>query len=108
MMLAGINVPIRIGRASVLPGDVVLAKKGGVVFIPAHLVEEVVTNAEFISMRDEFGHQRLREGKYTPGQIDTQWTDAIKNDFLQWIKDNPGKVPMSMEELQMLMKNRTW
>lgn len=108
MMLAGINVPIRIGRASVLPGDVVLAKKGGVVFIPAHLVEEVVTNAEFISMRDEFGHQRLREGKYTPGQIDTQWTDAIKNDFLQWIKDNPAKVPMSMEELQTLMKNRTW
>ncbi|PZR28822.1 MAG: dimethylmenaquinone methyltransferase [Citrobacter freundii] len=108
MMLAGINVPVRIGRASVLPGDVVLAKKGGVVFIPAHLVEEVVTNAEFIALRDEFGHQRLREGKYTPGQIDTQWTDAIKKDFLQWIKDNPGKVPMTMEELQTLMRNRTW
>lgn len=108
MMLAGINVPIRIGRASVLPGDVVLAKKGGTVFIPAHLVEEVVVNAEFIALRDEFGHQRLREGKYTPGQIDTQWTDAIKKDFLQWIKDNPSKVPMSMEELEAIMKNRTW
>src|SRR5215510_16408297 len=63
MMLAGINVPIRIGRATVLPGDVVLAKKGGVVFIPAYLVEEVVLNAEFIHLRDQFGHQRLREGK---------------------------------------------
>src|SRR5215204_4547120 len=59
MMLGGINVPIRIGRATVLPGDVVLAKKGGVVFIPAHLLEEVVLNAEFIALRDEFGHQRL-------------------------------------------------
>ncbi|HSC40477.1 MAG TPA: hypothetical protein VLD19_21490, partial [Chitinophagaceae bacterium] len=108
MMLTGINIPIRIGRASVLPGDVVLAKKGGVVFIPAHLVEEVVVNAEFIALRDEFGHQRLREGKYTPGQIDTQWTDVIKKDFLQWIKDNPAKVPMTMDELQELMKNRTW
>ena len=108
MMLTGINIPIRIGRASVLPGDAVLAKKGGVVFIPAHLVEEVVVNAEFIALRDEFGHQRLREGKYTPGQIDTQWTDAIKNDFLQWIKDNPAKMPMTMNELQELMKNRTW
>lgn len=108
MMLAGINVPVRIGRASVLPGDVVLAKKGGVIFIPAHLVEEVVTNAEFISMRDEFGHQRLREGKYTPGQIDTQWTESIKDDFLQWIKDNPSKVPMTAEELQAFMKSRTW
>jgi 4-hydroxy-4-methyl-2-oxoglutarate aldolase len=108
MMLAGINVPIRIGRATVLPGDVALARKGGVVFIPAHLVEEVVINAEFISLRDAFGHQRLREGKYTPGQIDTQWTDEIKKDFIQWINDNPGKLPMSREELDKFMKDRTW
>jgi regulator of RNase E activity RraA len=91
MMLAGINVPVRIGRATVLPGDAVLAKKGGIIFIPAQLVEEVVINAEFIELRDEFGHQRLREGKYTPGQIDAQWSDEIKKDFLQWIKDNPFK-----------------
>jgi regulator of RNase E activity RraA len=108
MMLGGINVPIRIGRATVLPGDVVLARKGGVVFIPAHLVEEVVLNAEFIALRDAFGHQRLREGKYTPGQIDTQWTDEIKKDFLQWIKDNPDKLPMTREELEKFMKDRTW
>lgn len=108
MMLGGINVPIRIGRATVLPGDVVLAKKGGVVFIPAFLVEEVVISAEFISMRDAFGHQRLREGKYTPGQIDMQWTEEIKKDFLQWVKDNPSKVPMTKEELDKYLKERTW
>lgn len=108
MMLAGINVPIRIGRAAVLPGDVVLAKKGGVVFIPAHLVEEVVLTAEFISLRDQFGHQRLREGKYTPGQIDSQWTDEIKKDFLQWLENNPDKLPMTRKELDEFMKNRTW
>jgi 4-hydroxy-4-methyl-2-oxoglutarate aldolase len=108
MMLGGINVPIRIGRATVLPGDVVLAKKGGVVFIPAYLVEDVVLNAEFISLRDAFGHQRLREGKYTPGQIDTQWTEEIKKDFLKWIDDNPGKLPMTRAELDQYMKDRTW
>ena len=108
MMLGGINVPIRIGRATVLPGDVVLAKKGGVIFIPAHLVEEVVLNAEFIALRDAFGHQRLKEGKYTPGQIDTQWTDEIKKDFLKWLDDNPGKLPMSRSELDKFMKDRTW
>ena len=108
MMLGGINVPIRIGRATVLPGDVVLAKKGGVIFIPAHLVEEVVINAEFISLRDAFGHQRLKEGKYTPGQIDTQWTEEIKKDFLKWLDDNPGKLPMSRQELDKFMKDRTW
>lgn len=108
MMLGGINVPIRIGRTTVLPGDVVLARKGGVVFIPAFLVEEVVITAEFISMRDAFGHQRLREGKYTPGQIDMQWTEEIKKDFLQWVKDNPSKVPMTKEELDKYLKERTW
>ena len=108
MMLGGINVPIRIGRVTVLPGDAVLAKKGGVVFIPAHLLEEVVLNAEFISLKDQFGHQRLREGKYTPGQIDTQWTDEIKKDFLKWLNDNPGKIPMTRQELDQYMKDRTW
>jgi regulator of RNase E activity RraA len=108
MMLAGINIPIRIGRATVLPGDIALAKKGGIVFIPAYLVEDVVLNAEFIALRDVFGHQRLREGRYTPGEIDTQWTDAIKKDFLKWIDENPGKLPMSREELDKFMKDRTW
>jgi 4-hydroxy-4-methyl-2-oxoglutarate aldolase len=108
MMLTGINVPIRIGRATVLPGDVVLAKRAGTIFIPAHLVEELVINSEFIQLRDEFGHQRLREGKYTPGQIDSKWTDEIKNDFLTWIKNYPGKLPMSKKELDDFLKDRTW
>jgi len=108
MMLGGINVPIRIGRTTVLPGDAVLAKKGGVVFIPAHLLDTVVLNAEFIALRDQFGHQRLREGKYTPGQIDAQWTDEIKKDFLKWLDDNPGKLPMTRQELDKFMKDRTW
>lgn len=108
MMLAGINVPIRIGRATVLPGDAVLAKKYGVVFIPAHLLDGVVLQAEFISLRDQFGHQRLREGKYTPGQIDTQWTEEIKKDFLHWIDENSSKLPMTRKELDQYMKDRTW
>src|SRR3954468_21531392 len=80
MMLTGINVPIRIGRATVLPGDIVLAKKTGTIFIPASLVEDLVLNSEFIELKDEFGHLRLREKKYTAGQIDQQWNDEIKKD----------------------------
>jgi len=108
MMLGGINVPVRIGRSVALPGDAVLARKGGVIFIPAHLVEEVVLNAEFIALRDQFGHQRLREGAYTPGEIDTRWTDAIKSDFLRWLDQNPERLPMSRAELDAFMQNRTW
>ncbi|MBE7172554.1 MAG: RraA family protein [Williamsia sp.] len=107
MMLTGINVPIRIGRASVMPGDIVLAKKTGTIFIPAALVEDLVLNAEFVALRDDFGHQRLKEGKYTPGEIDTQWTDTIKKDFLQWL-DTQKNLPMSRKELDDYMKSRTW
>ncbi|MEP6747490.1 MAG: RraA family protein [Bacteroidota bacterium] len=107
MMLGGINVPIRIGRATVVPGDVILARKFGIVFIPAQFVEDLILNSEFVQLRDEFGHQRLREGKYTPGQIDTQWTDEIKKDFLQFL-DTKKNLPMTRKELDDYMKGRTW
>ena len=107
-MLMGINVPIRIGRATVFPGDVVLAKKTGVLFIPAHLAEEVVTRAEFIMLRDMFGHQMLKEGVYTPGQIDGRWTDEIKTAFLEWVEKNPEGLPMTRKALDAYLKDRTW
>ncbi|WP_435357430.1 RraA family protein [Emticicia sp. SJ17W-69] len=108
VMLTSINAPIRIGRATVMPGDLVLGKKEGVIFIPAYLAEKVIITSEFVALKDGFGHQRLREGKYTPGQIDQAWTEEIKKDFLQWIKDNPSKVPMSKAELDAYMKERNW
>lgn len=107
-MLMGINVPIRVGNVTVFPGDVVLAKKEGVIFIPPHLLEKVVINAEFIGLRDAFGHQRLKEGTYTPGQIDGRWSDEIKEDFLKWIDGHPDLLPMSRKELDEFLKNRTW
>jgi regulator of RNase E activity RraA len=108
MTVTGINVPIRIGRAAVLPGDVVLAKREGVIFVPAHLVEKVVLTGEFIGLRDKFGHEMLRKGIYTPGQIDRQWTEDIKKAFLKWLDENPKLLPMSRKELDAYMKDRTW
>lgn len=108
MMLTTINAPIRIGRTTVLPGDVVLAKKFGVIFIPAHLVEDLVLTSEVTALRDEFGHQRLREGKYKPGQIDSQWTEEIKKDFLDWLNKYPGKLPMTKVELDNYLKDRNY
>lgn len=108
VVLTGLNTPIRIGQAIVLPGDLVLAKREGVIFIPAHMAEKVVLTAEFISIRDKFGIQMLKEGKYTPGQIDSQWTDKLKKDFLNWLDKNPDQLPMKRSELDEYMKNRTW
>lgn len=108
MSLVSINAPIRVGRAVVLPGDVVLAKKFGVIFIPAHLVEDLVITSEVTALRDEFGHLRLREGKYKPGQIDSQWSDEIKKDFMNWLNNYPGKLPMTKTELDNYFRERNW
>ena len=108
MSLVSINAPIRVGRAVVLPGDVVLAKKFGVIFIPAHLVEDLVITSEVTALRDEFGHLRLREGKYKPGQIDSQWSDEIKKDFMNWLNNYPGKLPMTKTELDTYFRERNW
>ncbi len=83
--LAGINIPVRIGAATVLPGDVVLGTPTGVVFIPAHLAQAVVERSEDVRVRDEFGKLRLREGKYTPGEIDRAWSEEIEADYQSWL-----------------------
>jgi regulator of RNase E activity RraA len=108
MMLTTINAPIRVGRAVVLPGDAVLANKYGIIFIPAHLLDTVVITSEVTELRDEFGHQRLREKKYLAGQIDSQWSEEIRKDFLDWLNHYPGKLPMSRKELDDYLKSRNY
>jgi regulator of RNase E activity RraA len=84
--LEGINIPVRIGGVTVLPGDVVLGTDTGVIFIPPHLVQEVVEASEATRVRDEFGKLRLAEGKYTSGEIDVPtWRDDIEADFATWL-----------------------
>lgn len=84
--LNSLNAPIRIGEATVLPGDVVLATVSGIVFIPPHLAQEVVEKSERIRKQDEWGQMRIREGKYTSGQVDSSWTDEMRADFDEWFQ----------------------
>ena len=107
VMLTAINAPIRIGRATAFPGDVVLAKREGIVFIPAHLAEKVVTESEAITLRDMFGHQRLKEGKYTPGQIDRRWTPDIRADFRGWLKENMDDLPVPKQVIEDMLESKT-
>ncbi|MCW5851923.1 MAG: RraA family protein [Anaerolineae bacterium] len=87
--LAGLNIPIRIGGVTVLPGDVVLGTPTGVIFIPPHLAQAVVERSEEIRVRDEFGKQRLAEGKYTSGEIDVAtWREDIEADFQAWKREH--------------------
>jgi regulator of RNase E activity RraA len=68
VVLAGLNTPVRIGGAVVLPGDVVISEKEGVLFIPAHMAESVIETAEFISVRDRFSKDMLQARSTAPGR----------------------------------------
>lgn len=107
-MLIGINRPTRIRQVTVMAGDVVLGRDGGVSFIPPHLAEKVVITSEIVRLRDMFGHERIREGVYTAGQIDTRWSDEIERDFSQWLNDRIDELPVAKEQIQEILKNRTW
>ncbi len=87
--MTGMNVPCRIGNAICLPGDVVLGTQSGVIFIPPHLAEEVVVNAEKSHIRDVWGFIRLDEKIYSTAQIDTPWTVPMWEDFIHWFETDP-------------------
>lgn len=108
VVLIGLNSPIRIGGAVVLPGDLVLSEREGVLFIPAHMAEKVVATAEFIAVRDRFSKDVLKAGTFTAGQIDSQWNETIKTAFLNWIAAHPNEPQITKATLEKFLEKRTW
>jgi 4-hydroxy-4-methyl-2-oxoglutarate aldolase len=102
MELTGINVPVRIGRAVVLPGDLVLAKPEGVLFIPAILAEDAISAAEFTSLTDDYNFELNQEGK-NGAQFEGGWTPAKYDAFAKWIDAHPEKLKMSHSEFDTLL-----
>lgn len=83
--LAGLNIPVRIGGATAMPGDVVLGTSSGVLFIPPHLAEKAAQLSAEIRRRDEFAKTRLREGTYSTSQMDViHWAEDINRDYESW------------------------
>ena len=108
VLLMGLNTPIRIGGAVVMPGDLVISEREGVLFIPAHMAEYVVGMAEFIAVRDRFSKDMLKTDRFNAGQIDNQWTEEIKTSFLEWVKKHPEEPPITRPELERYLQKRTW
>ena len=106
MTLTSINAPIRIGRATVLPGDLVLAKNDGVIFIPAYLAEDAVAHAEFINLEDAFNFDLNRQGK-NGGEFEGGWNARKYAAFVEWIKANPSKLKMSQAEFDYILQQRS-
>jgi regulator of RNase E activity RraA len=97
VMLMGINVPIRIGKNTVMPGDVILSDPEGLTFVPPHLAEKIADESELARLTDEWGHRVLREGKYTPGQIDSRWTRTMIEEFNRYAEQQGSKVRRKAE-----------
>jgi regulator of RNase E activity RraA len=87
VMLTGINVPIRIGSATVLPGDVVFGDREGVYFVPPHLVEQIVKNADELHIHDEWTQMMMKTGKYKSSEIYPSPKDpALKKQYEEYKK----------------------
>jgi hypothetical protein len=79
-----------------------------VLFVPAHLADEVVSTAEFVGLKDQFGFEMVKSRRYSTGEIDSQWTEQIKGDFLKWLDKHPELGSMSKENLDKILSKRTW
>ena len=80
-MLTGINVPVRVGNVTVMPGDIVLGDREGVTFIPPSLVEKVVDYAELAELHDEWTKEKFRTGKYKSSDLYPRPTEpALKKE----------------------------
>ncbi|MFC1561008.1 RraA family protein [Candidatus Latescibacterota bacterium] len=97
-MIMGVNCPIQIGYVTVMPGDIVLAKRTGVVFIPPHYAEMVVNRSERTRLRDTFAHIGVLEGRFTANQADGGYTPEMNKEFNQWLKDNMNTMGRFFED----------
>lgn len=105
MTLTSINAPVRIGRAIVLPGDLVLAKTDGVIFIPAILAEAAISSAEFTNLEDAFNFELNRSGT-NGGEFEGGWTPAKYDALAKWIDAHPEKLKMPRAEFNALLEKK--
>jgi 4-hydroxy-4-methyl-2-oxoglutarate aldolase len=87
VMLTGINVPVRIGGVTVMPGDLVVGDREGVYFIPPQLVKEVLDRADEIHIHDEWTKRKFDEGKYKSSEIYSTPTDPkLQQEYQEYLK----------------------
>ncbi|PYV08017.1 MAG: dimethylmenaquinone methyltransferase [Acidobacteria bacterium] len=87
VMLTGVNVPVRIGNATVMPGDVVFGDREGVYFVPPQFVEEILTRADTTHVHDEWTKNKFLTGKYKSSELYPSPRDpALKKEYEEYLK----------------------
>jgi 4-hydroxy-4-methyl-2-oxoglutarate aldolase len=93
VLFTGINVPVQIGDAIVMPGDIVLGDRDGVLFIPPQLVEEVIASARSQRLRDEWVKAKMATGKYKSSELYGRPTDPqLAKELDDFIKKGLTKI----------------
>lgn len=105
MTLAAINAPVRIGRAIVLPGDLVLAKRDGVIFIPALLAEDAISSAEFTQLEDAYNFELNRAGT-NGAEFEGGWTPRKYDALAAWVRANPSRLRMGQAKFDAILAQR--
>jgi len=85
--LVGVNIPVRIGNVTVLPGDLVVGDQEGVAFIPPQLAEGIVDRADETHVHDEWTRKKFDEGKYKSSEIYGSPRDpALRKEYDEYLK----------------------
>jgi 4-hydroxy-4-methyl-2-oxoglutarate aldolase len=91
--LTGINVPVRIGNVTVLPGDMVVGDPEGIYFVPPHLVQPIVDNADSIHIHDEWTRKKFDEGKYKSSDIyGTPKDPALQKEYQEYLRKRLAEI----------------
>jgi regulator of RNase E activity RraA len=92
VMLTGFNVPIRIGRTTVMPGDIAFGDREGVYFIPPQFVGDIVKRAQETKIHDDWTKQKFDEGKYKSSDIYGRPSDpALVKEYEEYRKSKQGR-----------------
>ncbi len=97
-LVIGVNCPLQIGYVTVMPGDIVLATREGIVFIPPQHAQRVVETSERTRMQDTWAHMGVREGKFTAQQADGSFTPEMNQQFTQWLLDHAEDMGQFFED----------
>ncbi len=81
-----INVPISCGSVPVYPGDVLVGDSDGVMVIPAHMVDQVLDEAEPMELFEEFVLEEVKRGVPIIGLYPATDPDTLVR-FEKWKAD---------------------
>jgi 4-hydroxy-4-methyl-2-oxoglutarate aldolase len=93
VMLTGINIPVRIGGVTVMPGDLAVGDREGIYFIPPQFVKEVMDHADELHVHDEWTRKKFDEGKYKSSEIYSSPSDpALKKEYDEYLKKRLAEI----------------